>query len=257
MDHAEVADALAQAELYRRPIPPLRLTWPELTVADSYQIQLLNVRRRSAAGGVVSGHKVGLSSKAIQRQLGVDEPDYGHLLAEMELFSGHPVPAARYCAPRIEAEGAFVLGRSLPTGGCTEDDVLAATAYVVPALEVIDSRIADWDIRIVDTVADNASSAGYVIGAERAKPDELDLLGIEVRLSRNGEEVAEGRSDAVLGNPATAVAWLANKVAGFGVVLEAGQVILPGAVHRAVDVQAGDSFEAVFDGLGSVSMGFE
>jgi 2-keto-4-pentenoate hydratase len=256
MNHAEVADALAQAERDGRPIPPLRETWPGLTVADGYQIQLVNVRRRVASGGVISGHKVGLSSKAMQRLLGVDEPDYGHLLAGMELYSDSPVPAARYCAPRIEAEVAFVLGRALPAGGCTEDDVLAATAYVVPALELIDSRIADWDITISETVADNASSAGYVLGADRAKPDELDLLGIEVRLSRNGEEVAEGRSDAVLGNPATAVAWLANKVAAFGVTLEAGQVILPGAVHRAVEVQAGDSFEAVFDGLGRVSMEF-
>jgi 2-keto-4-pentenoate hydratase len=250
MNHAEVAEALARAQRDRQPIPPLRETWPGLTVADGYQIQLLNVRSR-----VVSGHKVGLSSKAMQRMLGVDEPDYGHLLAEMELFSDRPVPAARYCAPRIEAEVAFVLGRALP-GPCTEEDVLAATEYVVPALEVIDSRIAGWDITIIDTVADNASSAGYVLGADRAKPDELDLLGIEVRLSRNGEEVAAGRSDAVLGNPATAVAWLANKVATFGVTLEAGQVILPGAVHRAVDVRGGDSFEAVFDGLGRVSMDF-
>ncbi|TDW24472.1 2-keto-4-pentenoate hydratase [Kribbella kalugense] len=250
MNYLDVADALAQAERDRHPIPPIRETWPELTVADSYQIQLLNVRGRP-----VSGHKVGLSSKAMQRMLGVDEPDYGHLLAEMELFSDRPVPAARYCAPRIEAEVAFVLGRSLPAS-CTEENVLAATEYVVPALEVIDSRIAGWDITIIDTVADNASSAGYVLGADRAKPDELDLLGIEVRLSCNGEEVAEGRSDAVLGNPATAVAWLANKVAAFGVTLEAGHVILPGAVHRAVDVQGGDSFEAVFDGLGRVSMDF-
>jgi 2-keto-4-pentenoate hydratase len=256
MDHAEVADALAQAELHRRPIQPVRETWPELTVADGYQIQLLNVRRRLAAGGAVSGHKVGLSSKAMQQMLGVDEPDYGQLLADMELFSDRPVPAARYCAPRVEAEIAFVLGHALPGGSCTEEDVLAATEYVVPALELIDSRIADWDIKIVDTVADNASSAGYVLGADRAKPDELDLRGIQGRLLRNGEEVAEGRSDAVLGNPATAVAWLASKVADFGVTLEAGQVILPGAVHRAIDVQGGDCFEAVFDGLGRVSMDF-
>ena len=257
MNHAAVAEALAQAERDCRPIPPLRETWPPLTVADAYQIQLLNVRRRLASGGVVSGHKVGLSSKAMQRMLGVDEPDYGHLLADMELFSDRPVPAARYCAPRIEAEIAFVLGRALPAGSCTEDDVLAATEYVVPALELIDSRIADWDITITDTVADNASSAGYVLGADHAKPDELDLRGIEGRLLRNGEQVAEGRSDAVLGNPATAVAWLANKVAAFGVTLEAGQVILPGAVHRAIDVRGGDGFEAVFDGLGRVSLDFE
>ncbi|MGW6277017.1 2-keto-4-pentenoate hydratase [Kribbella sp. NPDC055071] len=256
MNLATVVDALGQAERDSRPIPPLRETWPDLTVVDAYQIQLRTVRSRLACGGVVRGHKVGLSSKAMQQLLGVDEPDYGHLLADMELSSDRPVSAARYCAPRIEAEVAFVLGSALPGGSCTEEDVLAATDYVVPALELIDSRIAGWDITIVDTVADNASSAGYVLGRDRAKPDELDLRGIEARLFRNGDEVAAGRSDAVLGNPATAVAWLANKVASFGVTLEAGQVFLPGAVHRAVDVRGGDSFEAVFDGLGTVSMDF-
>ena len=257
MNHAEVAEALARAERDRLPIPPVRQTWPGLSVVDAYQVQLVNVRRRLAAGGVVSGHKVGLTSKAMQRLLGVDEPDYGHLLADMEVFAERPVTVARYCAPRVEAEVAFVLGSDLPAGSCTESDVIAATEYVVPALELIDSRIAGWDITLADTVADNASSAGYVLGTDRAKPDEVDLCGIEVRLLRHGDEVAGGRSDAVLGNPATAVAWLANKLAGFGITVAAGQVVLPGAVHRAVDVQAGDAFEAIFDGLGRVCLDFE
>jgi 2-keto-4-pentenoate hydratase len=251
-----VADALRDAEVERRPIPPLRETWPEIDVVDAYEIQLLNIRRRLEAGAGVRGHKVGLSSKAMQDMMGVNEPDYGHLLTDMEVSSDEPVPAERYCFPRVEVEVAFVLGETLPGAGCTEDDVLRATEYVAPAIELIDSRIADWDIRIADTIADNASSAGFVLGPERVSPSDVDLRSIEAVLMRNGEKVAEGRSDAVLGNPVTAVAWLADKVAGFGVTLEAGHVILPGSVHRAIDVHPGDAFVADFEGFGSVSLNF-
>lgn len=254
---SEVAQALREAEAARAPISPLRSTWPGLDVVDAYQVQLINIGRRLGAGATVHGHKVGLSSKAMQQMMGVDEPDYGHLLSDMEVQSGSTVPASRYCYPRVEVEVGFVLGATLPGAGCTEEDVLAATEYVAPAIELIDSRITDWDIRIADTIADNASSAGYVLGPERVKPDELDLSAIEARLLKNGVQVAEGRSDAVLGNPVTAVAWLANRVASFGVTLEAGHVILPGSVHRAIDVAAGDRFVAEFDGLGSVSLDFE
>jgi 2-keto-4-pentenoate hydratase len=223
-------------------------------VVDAYEVQLINVRRRLAGGTSVHGHKVGLSSHAMQQMMGVDEPDYGHLLSDMAV--GPTVPAAQYCYPRVEVEVAFILGASLPGEGCTEDDVLAATQYVAPAIELIDSRIVDWNIKIADTIADNASSAGYVLGEERVEPAELDLRAIEARLRCNGEQVAEGRSDAVLGNPVTAVAWLADKVASFGVTLEEGHVILPGSVHRAIDAHPGDRFEAVFDGLGTVRLDF-
>jgi 2-keto-4-pentenoate hydratase len=219
-------------------------------VVDSYEIQLLNIRRRLEAGAEVRGHKVGLSSQAMQDMMGVDEPDYGHLLSDMELKEvAPPIEVSRYCYPRVETELAFILGEGLPGEGCTEDDVLGATEYVAPAIELIDSRIRDWDIKIGDTIADNASSAGYVLGELWAKPDEVDLLGMVGRLVKNGTEVASGRSDAVLGNPATSVAWLARTVAAFGVTLEAGHVILPGSVHRAVDVQAKDTFEVFFDGF--------
>jgi 2-keto-4-pentenoate hydratase len=192
----------------------------------------------------------------MQQMMGVDEPDYGHLLADMALTEDRPVDVSRYCYPRVEVEVGFILGDSLPGEGCTEDDVLAATEYVAPAIELIDSRITDWRIGLVDTIADNASSAGFVLGRERVKPHEIDLLGIDATLTRNGEVVAEGRSDAVLGNPVTAVAWLARKVASFGVRLEAGHVILPGSCTRAIDVRPGDAFHAEFDGLGSVSLSF-
>jgi 2-keto-4-pentenoate hydratase len=255
-ERLEAADALAVAELERSPIPPLRETWPDLDVVDAYEIQLLNIRRRLEAGSSVNGHKVGLSSKAMQEMMGVDEPDYGHLLSDMEVFSDRPVPAGKYCYPRVEVEVGFVLGDDLPGEGCTEQDVIDATEAVAPAIELIDSRIADWDIRIGDTIADNASSAGYVLGPDRVKPTDIDLKAIEARLHRNGDQVAEGRSDAVLGDPVVAVAWLARKVASFGVTLRAGNVILPGSVHRAIDVHPGDGFEATFDGLGSVRLSF-
>jgi 2-keto-4-pentenoate hydratase len=251
-----VADALRDAEVERAPIVPLRDTWPDIDVVDSYEIQLLNIRRRLEAGARVNGHKVGLSSKAMQDMMGVDEPDYGHLLSDMEVFSDRPVETSRYCYPRVEVEVAFILGETLPGEGCTEEDVIRATEYVAPAIELIDSRILDWNIKIADTIADNASSAGYILGPERVRPEDVDLRSIEAVLIRNGEKVAEGRSDAVLGNPVTAVSWLADKVASFGVTLEAGHVILPGSVHRAVDVRPGDDFVADFTDFGSVHLSF-
>ncbi len=255
-DRRRAAEILASAERDRRPVPPLAEQLPGMDVVDSYEVQLINIHQRLGAGARVNGHKVGLSSVAMQQMMGVDEPDYGHLLSDMEVFPDRPVPADRYCYPRVEVEVGFILGDTLPGEDCTEDDVIRATEAVAPAIELIDSRILDWKIGLVDTIADNASSAGYVLGPERVPPTALDLKKIEARLLRNGEQVAEGRSDAVLGDPAVAVAWLARKVASFGVRLEAGHVILPGSVHRAVDVAPGDRFTAEFDGLGRVDLSF-
>ena len=252
----EVADLLARAEADREPVPPLVDAYPDMDVVDAYEVQLLNIRRRVRAGATVLGHKVGLSSLAMQQMMGVDEPDYGHLLSDMEVSSDSPVEAGRYCYPRVEVEVGFVLGATLPGEGCTEEDVLDATEAVAPAIELIDSRIRDWRIGLVDTIADNASSAGFVLGPERVKPRDIDLLGIDAVLRRNDEVVAEGRSDAVLGNPVTAVAWLARKVASFGVRLEAGHVILPGSCTRAIDARPGDDFVADFAGLGAVTLSF-
>ena len=252
----DVAQTLATAERDQKPVPPLRDTWPDLDVVDSYTIQLLNIADRLRDGATVRGHKVGLSSKAMQDMMGVEEPDYGHLLSDMEVFSDVPVSVSRYCMPRVEVEVAFVLGQTLPGESCTEDDVIAGTEYVTASIELIDSRINNWDIKIADTVADNASSAGFVLGTTKVDPASVDLTTIEARLLCNGDEAAAGRSDAVLGNPVTAVAWLARKVASFGVTLEAGHVILPGSVHRAIDAHAGDDFEAVFTDLGSVRLSF-
>ena len=236
---------------------PLIVAYPDIDVVDAYEIQLINIRQRIAEGAVVVGHKVGLSSEAMQKMMGVDEPDYGHLLADMEVFEDVPVVAAKYLFPRVEVEVGFLLAEDLPGAGCTEDDVLAATAAFVPSIELIDTRIRDWKIALCDTIADNASSAGYVLGPARVSPKDVDITAIDAVLTRNGDVVAEGRSDAVLGNPVTAVAWLARKVDSFGVRLRAGDIVLPGSCTRAIDARPGDEFVADFAGLGSVRLSFE
>ncbi len=253
----ELAADLAQAERSREPIAPLTSGYPDIDVVDAYEIQLINIRQRVAEGARVLGHKVGLSSLAMQQMMGVDEPDYGHLLDEMQLFEDTPARAGRYLYPRVEVEVGFILGADLPGAGCTEDDVLAATEALAPAIELIDTRISDWKIALCDTIADNASSAGFVLGEARVPPGDLDVKAIDAVLTRNGEVVAEGRSDAVLGNPVTAVAWLARKVESFGVRLRRGDIVLPGSCTRAIDVRAGDEFVADFSGLGSVRLSFE
>ena len=253
----KLAADLAQAERSRLPIAPLTVAHPDIDVVDAYEIQLINIRQRVAEGARVLGHKVGLSSKVIQQMMGVDEPDYGHLLDEMQLFEDTPVKVSRYLWPRVEVEVGFILNADLPGADCTEDDVLAATEALVPSIELIDTRITDWKIELCDTIADNASSAGFVLGEARVSPRDIDVKAIDAVLSCNGEVVAKGRTDAVLGNPVTAVAWLARKVDGFGVRLRKGDVVLPGSCTRAIDAHAGDQFVADFAGLGSVHLSFE
>ncbi|MEU7139066.1 2-keto-4-pentenoate hydratase [Nocardia sp. NPDC046473] len=252
----ELADELELAERDRVAIDPLVARHPDIDVVDAYEIQLINIRRRLDTGARIVGHKVGLSSKAMQQMMGVDEPDYGHLLAEMEVYEDVPVEAGRYLFPRVEVEVGFVLGADLPGADCTEADVLAATVAFAPAIELIDSRIKDWKIGLTDTISDNASSAGYVLGPERVAPKDIDVKAIDAVLTRNDEVVAEGRSDAVLGDPVIAVAWLARKVASFGVRLKAGDIVLPGSCTRAIDARPGDKFHAEFAGLGSVRLQF-
>jgi 2-keto-4-pentenoate hydratase len=253
---ADAAARLAEAERLRAPIPRLTEKFPGLDVTDAYEIQLANVARRVAGGAVVRGHKVGLSSRVMQRMMNVDEPDYGHLLSDMFVAENTPVSAASMCAPRAEVEVAFVLRERLPAPGCTVADVLRCTAFVCPALEIIDSRIQDWNLTLVDTIADNASSGLVILGGRATPVEHIDLRTIGAALRVNGSLVTTGAAGAVLGNPATAVAWLANKVATFGVTLEAGNVILPGSCTQAYDVAAGQTVRADFDRLGSVSAVF-
>lgn len=252
-----LAAELAQAERTKVPIKPLTEAVPGLDVVDAYEIQLINIWHRVAGGARVIGHKVGLSSDAMQKMMNVDEPDYGHLLDEMEVFEDKPVKAGAFLYPRVEVEVGFILAEDLPGEGCTEDDVLAATAAYAPSIELIDTRITDWKIKLCDTIADNASSAGWLLGTERVPPKDIDICNIDAVLTRNGDVVATGRSDAVLGNPVTAVAWLARKVDQFGVRLKAGDIVLPGSCTRAIDARPGDDFVARFDGLGSVQLSFE
>lgn len=247
------AARLAEAERTRTPIDRLTDRFADLTIADAYEIQLLNIRQRTARGSVVRGHKVGLSSRAMQQMMNVDEPDYGHLLADMFVAENTPIRAAIMCAPRVEVEIAFVLREGLPAPGCTVADVLRCTAFVCPALEIIDSRIRDWNLTLIDTIADNASSGLVVLGGRATPVANLDLRTIGAALRINGALVATGATGAVLGNPVTAVAWLANKVAQFGVSLDAGNVILPGSCTKAYDVAAGQTVRADFDQLGAVS----
>jgi 2-keto-4-pentenoate hydratase len=253
---AAAADVLAAAEAAFSPVKRVSEQFPGLDVSDAYEIQLLNVGRRVRAGSVVRGHKVGLSSRAMQQMMQVSEPDYGHLLSDMFVMENTPIPAASLCAPRVEVEVAFVLREALPAPGCTVPDVLRCTAYVCPALEIIDSRIRNWELTLVDTIADNASSGLVVLGGRATPLDGLDLRTIGAVLRIGNKVIATGASGAVLGNPATAVAWLANKVHPFGVRLEAGHVVLPGSCTRAYDVAAGQVVRADFDQLGSVTAVF-
>lgn len=252
----EIALALREAESSRKAIAPLASRWPEIAVADAYEIQQTNIERRVHEGASIRGHKVGLSSRAMQEMMGVREPDYGHLLDEMFVFESASVAADDLIQPRVEIEVAFVLGSSLPKRGCNAADVIRATEFILPAIEIIDSRIVDWKIGIVDTIADNASSARVVLGGNPVRLQDVDVRNIGAALRLNGGIVETGTAAAVLGNPVTSVAWLAQTIGQFDVALEAGHVILPGSCTRAVAVRPGDSVRADFDELGHVDVSF-
>jgi 2-keto-4-pentenoate hydratase len=250
-----VADALLAA-YSGPPVEPPTATHPEMTLEDAYRIQLDQVVRRVADGAVIKGHKVGLTSAAMQRQLGVDQPDYGHLFGDMFHLEHLPIPVGTFQQPRVEPEVAFVLKHPLRGPGVTVADAIAAIDVVLPSLEIIDSRIRDWQLTIRDTIADNASSGGVVLGSSPVPVSGLDLRRMGCVLQRNGEVVGTGAGGAVLGSPVSSLVWLANTVGGHGVVLEAGNVILPGSITASVPVTPGDSITATFAGLGSVTAHF-
>ncbi len=253
---AELAGRLWRAEADRAAIDPISETWPGLTLDDAYAIQTRNVRRRQAAGRVVCGRKVGLTSRPMQEYLRVFEPTFGVLLDDMFVDDGDEITLADLIQPRVEAEIAFVMGRDLAGPGVTTSNALTAIAGALPALEIGDSRIADWRIQLVDTVADNASSARLVLGGKLTAITDLDLSMIGMVISRNGALLHTGAGAAVLGNPARCVAWLANKLASFGDALRAGDVVLSGALHRLIPVLPGDVFRAEFGHLGAVTTHF-
>jgi 2-keto-4-pentenoate hydratase len=253
---AEIADVLQAAYRTRTPVEPLTEKYPELTVADAVEIQLLQIRRRLAAGAVVKGHKVGLTSAAMQRQMGVDQPDFGHLLDDMFWLEHLPIPAAQFLQPRAEPEMAFVLRRPLRGPGVTAAEAAAAVDFVLPALELIDSRIRDWRIGLVDTIADNASSGGVVLGSTPVPLAAADLRLGGCNLYRNAALAGTGAGGAVLGSPLSSLVWLANTLGAQGTALEAGHVVLPGSITASIPVQAGDTVTAEFAGLGTVTACF-
>lgn len=249
------AAALHEAARTRAPIPPLTERDPGLTLTDAYAIQQALVGRWTAAGARPVGRKMGLTSAAIQEQLGVTEPDAGVLLDTMVHANGAVLDADWFIAPRVEAELALILGADL-AGPVGEDEALAAVSSAAVALEIIDSRIADWRIRIVDTVADNASSAAAVLGSPVPLAEAGGLAEMHVSTSRNGSPAASGTGAAVLGHPVRALAWLAEMLSRRGESLRAGDVVLPGAVHAALPVVAGDVVTATAGALGSVTVRF-
>jgi 2-keto-4-pentenoate hydratase len=253
---ADLAEELFQANATAVPIDPLTARHPDLDIEDAYAIQKRVIERRVADGARIVGRKIGLTSRPMQQMLGVDEPDYGVLLDDMMVEDGDVIDLTRMSQPRVEAELAFVMERELVGPGVTTANALTAVAGALPAIEVVDSRVADWKIKLVDTVADNASSGLLVLGGRLRKVTELDLRLVGVAVSRNGVVIDTGAGAAALGNPARCVAWLANKLATFGDQLRAGDVVLPGAVHRMVPVEPGDVFRAEFAHLGAVTARF-
>ena len=250
------ATALAEAEQRRAPIEPLTERYPGLDVAAAYAIQLRNVERRVARGEQLRGHKVGLTATAMQELFGVDEPDYGHLLESMFISDGATVSLDRFIDAQVEVEPAFILGADLRGPGITPDDVIAATTAVVPALEIIDSRIVDWTIKLEDTVADNGSSAAVVLGSTPVPLDSAALDDAAVRLEIDGEVIERGSTRDILGHPTIAVAWLANALAQFDIGFDAGHVVLPGTCTRSTRLRQG-RVSGRIAGLGSVGLTVE
>lgn len=237
--------ALYDALRSRKTIKPLIETDAALTIDDAYAISLNFLSRRLADGEKIVGKKIGVTSKAVQDMLGVHQPDFGFLTDWMYVEGDIDVDAKALIAPRAEAEIAFILKDSLNGPGITAADVLAATESIAPCFEIVDSRIDDWNIAIVDTVSDNASCGVYVLGDERLDPRDFDLPGLHVAVTKNGEPLSEGYGSAVQGDPAQAVAWLANTLGAHGVTLDAGDVILSGSLVPLAPAVKGDSFEMI------------
>jgi 2-keto-4-pentenoate hydratase len=212
---------------------PITDSSPALGLGEAYGIQLLNVARRLAAGERIVGHKIGLTARAMQELFKVHEPDYGHLFGSMIHDPARPLDLDTLIEPQVEVEPAFVLRKRLMGPSITTEDVLDATDHVVTCLEVIDSRIVDWRIRLQDTVADNGSSARVVLGTQYIRPRELALDTLDATLELDGVVVESGNTREILGHPANGVAWLANSLAAFGIALEAGHIVLPGTCTRS------------------------
>lgn len=251
----ELAHALHRAEHSREPISPPTEQYPDMDLADAYAVQLEGIRARMEAhGGQIAGWKVGLTSKAMQQMLNVDQPDFGHLLDNMRMDEGTDIDCSEMIWPRVEPEVAFQLKADLKGPGVTAEQVVAATEYLIPSLEVIDSRVKDWKIKLCDTISDNASCGRFVLGKQRTPIAAFDIKLIGMNYYVNGDLVNTATSAAVIGNPAEAVAWLANTLAPYGHYLHAGQIVMPGSLVAAVDAKPGGHIRADFDHIGSVEL---
>ena len=249
------------AELYEalrdgRTVAPLIARDASLTIDDAYAISLDALARRRRDGERVIGKKIGVTSKAVQDMLEVHQPDFGFLTDRMWVEGDIDVAAHKLIQPRAEAEIAFILKAPLAGPGVTQADVLAATECIAPCFEIVDSRIAEWKIGIVDTIADNASCGVFVLGEARADPRDFDLPALHVRVTKNGTPLSEGYGAAVQGSPLEAVAWLANTLGAYGVTLDAGDVILSGSLVPLEPAVAGDVFEMVLEGVGTCTARF-
>jgi 2-keto-4-pentenoate hydratase len=251
-----IADKLRTAAQYREPIPPVRDLLPAGAIDLAYAAQEINTECKLAEGRRLVGRKIGLTSAAVQRQLGVDQPDYGMLFDDMAILDGWDVQRNRLIQPKVEAEVAFVIGRDLDDERLTIADILRATEFALPAIEIVDSRIVDWKIGLLDTIADNASSGLYVLGASPKKLEGLDLRLAGMTMEYLGEPVSVGAGAACLGDPLSAMLWLAKTMARVGRPLKAGDTVLSGALGPMVTVTWGGVYEARIEGLGSVRAAF-
>ncbi len=250
------AERLRKASESKIPIDPLRNEIGITDIPKAYEIQKINTEFRLNNGARITGKKIGLTSTAVQTQLGVDQPDFGILFHDMEILTGQSVSMSELMQPKVEAEIAFVLGKDLTGTNLTTVDIINAVEYALPAIEIVGSRIKDWNIKITDTVADNASASHYVLGHSPTRLIEMDLVGCEMEMFKNNEAASSGSGAACLGSPINATIWLANKMVEMGHPLKAGEVIFTGALGPMVSVNAGDLITAHFEGLGSVSVNF-
>jgi len=251
-----LGDELFEAWKAAKQLAPLTEREPGITIDDAYQVQLRTIGRRIEAGERVVGKKIGITAKPVMQMLKVDQPDFGHLLSGMAYRNDDALEVERFCQPRGEGEIAFILKRDLTGPGLTNADVLAATESVMPAFEIVDSRVTDWKIKIQDTVADNASAAAFVLGNQAVDPRKVDLVLCGMVLEKNGEIIGTGAGAASMGNPVTAVAWLANTLGSLGLPLKSGEVILSGSLSIMFPIQAGDSLRMRLGGVGSVACRF-
>lgn len=252
----QLGDALYEAFVSNTVITPLLKQEPEITLEDAYKVQERFIQRRLDAGESIVGKKIGVTSKAVQDYLGVFQPDFGQLTSNMVYENGASLDLSKLIQPKAEAELAFVLKEDLVGPGITSMDVIRATDYVMPCFEIVDSRIKNWEIKIQDTVADNASCGVYVLGDAKADPRDIDLTLAGMVLEKNGEVFSTGVGAAVQGSPANAVAWLANTLGELGLPCKAGEVILSGSQSVLVDVQDGDELVCTVGGLGSCKVSF-